>query len=258
MYLWYNSRDRILGAGRGAGQGKIPFPAAIRAPHHDRAGSATVYVSEKTIRGLESRYGEPEVAHFRQEMIRPEFELLIGSMKRDRAHDVTMFIFNGPAIVAIRKHMHPEGVYRAPSGGLMPGEDFVKGALREAYEETGAAVELQRYMLRVHAVFTHAGREIPWTSHVFTARYISGRLRPIDTKEIAEVMQVSLEELQGRIRDAMLASGSGGLAYRVALTDKVVELLQFSGGRSAARSPLPPADRAADGRPADRPPLSTS
>ncbi len=184
-----------------------------------------MYVSEETICGLESRYGEPEIVHMRQAMIEPEFELLIGSMKQDRAHDVTMFIFNGPAVVAIRKHMHPEGVYRAPSGGVMPGEDFVEGALREAYEETGAVVELQRYILRVHAVFTHSGREAPWTSHVFTARYVSGRLRPVDTEEIAEVKQVSLEELQGRIRDIMLASGSGGLAYRVALTDRTLELL---------------------------------
>jgi len=73
--------------------------------------------------------------------------------------------------------------------------------------------------------FTYEGREIPWTSHVFTAKYVSGRLRPIDTKEIAAVKQVSLEELQGKIRDNLLATGSGGLAYRVALTDKVVELL---------------------------------
>ncbi len=184
-----------------------------------------MYVSEKTIKQLEGEYGEPEVMHLRQEMIWPEFELLVNSMKHDRAHDVTMFIFNGSSIVAIRKHMHPEGVYRAPSGGLRPGEDFVEGALREAHEETGAVVELQRYILRVHVVFTYEGREIPWTSHVFTAKYVSGRLRPIDTKEIAEVKQVSLEELQGKIRDNLLATGSGGLAYRVALTDKVVELL---------------------------------
>ncbi len=184
-----------------------------------------MYVAEETIKDLERKYGEPEIAHIRQAMILPEFELVVNSMKRDRAHDVTMFIFNGSSIVAIRKHMHPEGVYRAPSGGLVPGEDFVKGALREAYEETGAVVELERYILRVHAVFAHAGREIPWTSHVFTAKYVSGRLRPIDTKEIAEVKQVTLEELQGSIRDTMLSSGSGGLAYRVALTDRVVELL---------------------------------
>lgn len=191
-----------------------------------------MYVTAEIIRRLENTYGKPEVARFRQPMIKPEFDLLLSSMKDDRAHDVTMFIFKGPLLVAIRKHMHPEGVCRAPSGGLRPGEDFEHGALREAYEETGAVIELQRYLLRAEAVFTHAGHEVPWTSHVFSARYVSGELRPIDTREIAEVMLVSLEELQGKIRERMLATGSGGLAYRVALTDKVVDVL---GGSQSIR-----------------------
>ena len=185
-----------------------------------------MYVREETLRELERKYGRPEVIHFRQAMITPEFELLLSSMKYNRAHDVTMFIFNGPRLVTIRKHMHPVGISRAPSGGLTPGEDFEKGTLREAYEETGAVIELLRYILRVHVIFTHSNREVPWTSHVFTAKYISGELKPIDTKEIAEVKEVSLEQLQGEIRNKMLATGSGGLAYRVALTDKVIELLQ--------------------------------
>jgi ADP-ribose pyrophosphatase YjhB (NUDIX family) len=177
------------------------------------------------IRGLERQYGKPEIAHFRQDMMKPEFLLVEKSMKHDRAHDVTMFIFNGPLLVTIRKHMHPEGICRAPSGGLRPGEDFVEGTLREAYEETGASIDLQRYILRAHVTFTCCGREIQWTSHVFTARYVSGELEPVDTKEIAEVLQVRVETLQGEIRKNMLATGSGGLAYRVALTDRVVALL---------------------------------
>jgi 8-oxo-dGTP diphosphatase len=187
-----------------------------------------VYITGETITELENKYGKPELMSLRQSMITLEFDLLVNSMKKNRAHDVTMFIFKGSMLVAIRKHMHPAGICRAPSGGVQPGEDFEEGALREAYEETGAEIRLERYILRVHVTFTHLNQEVPWTSHVFTARYISGELMPIDKKEIAEVMQVSLEELQGRIRANMLATGSGGLAYRVALTDKVIELLHHS------------------------------
>ena len=187
---------------------------------------ATMYVSKQTILDIEVKYGKPEALHIRQPMIDAEFDLLIRSMKHNRAHDITLFIFVGSDIVAISKHMHPEGVCRAPSGGLKPGEDFEEGALREAYEETGAVVALEKYILRVHAVFTYDGQEVPWTSHVFTAKYVSGELCPIDTVEIAKVRLVSLDELQGPVRDKLLASGSGGLAYRAALTDKVVELLE--------------------------------
>jgi ADP-ribose pyrophosphatase YjhB (NUDIX family) len=184
-----------------------------------------MYVTEEILAEIERKFGEPKVAHFRQAMVKPEFDLLLRSMKYNRAHDITLFISNGPHLIAIRKHMHPEGVYRVPSGGLNPGEDFVEGALREAYEETGAVVELQRYLLRAYVTFLYRGREVPWTSHVFRAKYISGELKPIDTKEIAEVRQVLLAELQGEIKTRMLASGSGGLAYRAALTDKVAEIL---------------------------------
>jgi ADP-ribose pyrophosphatase YjhB (NUDIX family) len=184
-----------------------------------------MYVTEDVLRELEAKYGTPEVADFRQSLARPEFELLINSMKYNRAHDVTLFIFKGSHVVTIRKQMHPEGVYRAPSGGLRPGEDFEEGTLREAYEETGALVKLERYILRARATFTYESQEVPWTSHVFSARHVSGELRPIDTKEIAEVKRVTVEELQGKIRSRLLASGSGGLAYRAALTDKVIELL---------------------------------
>jgi ADP-ribose pyrophosphatase YjhB (NUDIX family) len=187
-----------------------------------------MYVTEKTLADIQRKYGVPQQAFFRHTMVKVEFDLLLGSMKYNRAHDITLFIAKGPNWVAIRKHMHPEGVFRAPSGGVNPGEDFVEGALREAYEETGAQVELQRYILRAHVVFDYEGRQTPWVSHVFTATYLSGELRPIDTKEIAEVREVSLEELQGDIRGKMIASGSGGLAYRAALTDRVVEILKAS------------------------------
>lgn len=184
-----------------------------------------MYVTEKMVADIERKYGTPEIAHFRHAMMKPEFDLLLSSMKYNRAHDVTMFIQKGSCLVAIRKHMHPPGVFRAPSGGINPGEDFEKGALREAYEETGSVVRLERYILRAYATFVYAEQEVAWTTHVFTAAYLSGDLRPIDTKEIAEVRTVRLRELQGKIKAKMLASGSGGLAYRVALTDRVAEIL---------------------------------
>ncbi len=184
-----------------------------------------MYVTEHVLADIERKYGKPQEASFRHVMVKPEFDLLIRSMRHQRAHDITLFISKGKHLIAIRKHMHPAGVFRAPSGGVNPGEDFEAGALREAYEETGTFVELERYILRAHVIFEYQGRQVPWVSHVFTARYLSGELQPIDTREIAEVRQVLLEELLGDIRTKMLSSGSGGLAYRAALTDRVAEIL---------------------------------
>jgi 8-oxo-dGTP pyrophosphatase MutT (NUDIX family) len=121
--------------------------------------------------------------------------------------------------------MYPPGVYRAPSGGIDPGEPFEQGALREAFEETGLIVSLQRYIVRARVLFSNCGRAIDWTSHVFTSSVVGGELSPIDTHEIVEARFVTIAEMMGSIRDALLASGSTGLKYRSDLADAVVPRL---------------------------------
>ena len=101
-----------------------------------------------------------------------------------------------------------------------------RGAFREAKEETGLDVALERYVLRIEAVFTEGHRTQPWVSHVFTARRVGGQLDPIDRHEIARAAYATLAELQGRIRDVLLATGRPLLRYRVYLTDETVEAIQ--------------------------------
>ena len=130
----------------------------------------------------------------------------------------------------IRKPIHPPGVFRAPSGGLTPGEPFKEGAKREAREETGLEIEIERYLLRIQVRFICDEENIEWTSHVFSARAVGGELAPQDTREILATRWATLEELQGPIREAVLASGWGLLDYRVTLTDRAVALLHKERG----------------------------
>ena len=125
--------------------------------------------------------------------------------------------------------MYPVGAYRAPSGGVEPGEPFEAGALREGCEETGLSIALEEYVIQAQVKFTHQTGVIDWTSHVFTARKIGGELQPIDTHEIVEARLVTVREIMGDIRDALLASGSTGLRYRSDLNDIVMRRLIDSG-----------------------------
>lgn len=188
-----------------------------------------MYISSETIAELEKIYGSPEEVKLQYEMTAREFDMVRRSQKHGRAHDVTLFIIEGSRIVVIKKPMYPPGAYRAPSGGINPGEDFEKGALREAYEETGLHVMMQKYILRARVKFTCAGDFIDWTTHVFSAKPIAGMLDPIDTHEIVEARYASVEELRGNIRDALLASGSTGLKYRAQLGDIVLDRLATLG-----------------------------
>lgn len=193
-----------------------------------------MYLDPRDLAALEARYGAPRDLALEEEFSDEGFRLLRFSMRDGRAHDVTLFIRyalpGGPAdpearFVVIRKPSYPPGAYRAPSGGVRPGEPFEAGALREAWEETGLEVVLERYLLRVHAAFTRRDERARWTSHVFAARAVGGDLDPKDTREISGVRLATVEELRGEIRAALMASGLGGLRYRALLTDATLDCL---------------------------------
>ena len=187
-----------------------------------------MYVSAETVHELELEFGTPCEIHLAYEMTESELDAVRRSQKHGRAHDVTLFIFIEGELVVIRKPMYPPGAYRAPSGGIEPGEPFEQGAVREAHEETGLVVSLDKYILRARVKFSHGDESIDWTSHVFLASPIGGELTPVDTEEIVEARVVGTRDLLGPIRQALLESGSTGLRYRSDLNDIVMrELPQY-------------------------------
>lgn len=187
-----------------------------------------MYVSKHVIRSIEIKYNTPKLLFMEQPISDEEMKMLRQSQKHGRAHDITFFITdNQSRIAVIRKHFHPLGVFRAPSGGLEPGEDFETGALREAYEETGLSVLLEKYLLRVNIHFKNQNLTVPWTTHVFSAQVQGGIIAPIDTEEIADAKWITIPDLQGNVRSLLLATGKGFFQYRVKLTDTALELLSY-------------------------------
>lgn len=184
-----------------------------------------MYVTYRQIQDAADRYGYPPVIKMVAPVDTREFEFIRSTQHFGRAHDVTMFIFKGHHLVVIAKHHYPPGLYRPPSGAVKPGESLVDGALREAYEETGCKIELNRYVLQVNALFTEGGREIPWRSHIFTAKYLCGDLRPIDTHEIREVALAGVDDFDRFKEIIRTHTASGGLNYRARLHDEVLRLL---------------------------------
>jgi 8-oxo-dGTP pyrophosphatase MutT (NUDIX family) len=184
-----------------------------------------MYVSDEEIARMERRYGTPRADRFTFEMTAGEWKALRKSQTGGRAHDVTLFVIRDGRLAAIAKHAYPPGLYRAPSGGLLPGETMEAGIAREMLEETGITARLTRYLLRVGVDFTHRGEMVAWTTHVFAGEYVSGEIGPRDRKEIREARWVPLEDLSGPIRDGLIASGSSGLRYRARLHERVMEIL---------------------------------
>lgn len=183
-----------------------------------------MFVTESMIDEMIAGYGIPQAADFNFDVSHVELQRIRSSQKNGRNHDVTMYIFKGEKVVVIAKPFYPEGMYRAPSGGLNPGESFHDGINRETMEETGCRITLQRFLLRTSVRFVCESEFIEWRSFVFLAEYSSGNFQFTDRREIKEVRLVRLDEFE-RFSQIMRASAVGGLHYRAALHDTVVGLL---------------------------------
>lgn len=186
------------------------------------------YVTKGDIAAVELKYGEPVHLDTTIEMTPLELKRVRDSQHNGRAHDITVFIFKGNKLLFNAKHFYPEGLYRAPSGAAKPGEGIEAGAIREAYEETGVKIELERFLALIKVRFVNhlaANDYIDWTSYVFKARYISGEIEPIDKREIREARLVGFDEVP-KFNEIMLKVNVGGFRYRVFLAKHVMKLLE--------------------------------
>ena len=184
-----------------------------------------MHVDESVLAPVRERYGEPLVLDWAGEI--SDIEWAIATHNLRRTHDVTLFILDPDRRIALIRKPHFEAdVWRTPGGGIQPGEDFVAGAVREALEETGLRVELRRYLVETRALFTNAGRELHWRTHVFLAETSDNDIVVGDPHEIAEARWGTLDELAGPVRARLLATGRAFWRYRVALHDAALEALQ--------------------------------
>jgi ADP-ribose pyrophosphatase YjhB (NUDIX family) len=173
---------------------------------------------------MEKIYGSPDELDYTQPVTPREYERIRGSMKNGRAHDITLYIQKDGGYIFIAKHIYPPGLYRAPSGGVRPGESFEDGAKREALEETGTDIRLLRYFLRIRVRFESQSRRIDWTSHVFLAEHIKGDIESRDKGEIREARLIYPDEIPAFI-EKMRGLDIGGMNYRAFLTEEVKKRL---------------------------------
>jgi ADP-ribose pyrophosphatase YjhB (NUDIX family) len=190
-----------------------------------------VHVTEEMLSALRLRYGEPARLDWSGEISEREHRL--ATYNPARMHDVTLFIL-GPddRIVLIRKPQFAEGVWRPPGGGIKPGEDFAAGAVREALEETGLRVALERYLVDAHASFRFRSETLDWRTHVISARTTDDELAPQDGDEIAGARWGTLDELAGPVARRLIETGHALWRYRVALHEAALAELLATSSRS--------------------------
>lgn len=174
---------------------------------------------------LRERYGEPRALQWEGEVSPDEFAL--AGKSPERRHDVTFFVFDPAGRLAlIRKPSYAPGIWRPPGGGVEPEEVFEAGVQREAVEELGIEIALERFLVSSEARLRCGDEVIDWRTHVFSARTEAEELEPIDVREIAAARWGTAAELAGPLRDKMLETGRALWRYRVALHEAALATLR--------------------------------
>jgi ADP-ribose pyrophosphatase YjhB (NUDIX family) len=183
-----------------------------------------MFVTDDQISAMVQQYGVPEERTFGIAVTEKEFNRIKSSQTDGRNHDVTAYIQKDDQVIVIAKHIYPPDLYRAPSGGLKPGEDFHDGLFREVREETGCEITIDRFVMRTAVSFIHGNEMIYWRSFIFLCSYVSGDFQFTDKDEIREVRLAGWDEFDefGRI---MRQTDLGGLHYRAVMHEELEKLL---------------------------------
>lgn len=92
------------------------------------------------------------------------------------------------------KDFYPSGAYRLLTGGVQPGEDLLAAVQREAFEETGLTVTVERFIGIIHHWFARGEQQVPFASFVFTLAETDAAPEKQDSEErISDYREVTLD-----------------------------------------------------------------
>ena len=91
----------------------------------------------------------------------------LGKIREKPGEVVMVFLRPGGKVLLNTKEFYPHGTYRLPTGSMDQGESPEEALVREAQEETGFRVGIERKLGTIHWVFRHGADTVEFYSHVF-------------------------------------------------------------------------------------------
>jgi len=119
--------------------------------------------------------------------------------RTDRRGEVVLVLQPGPGQVLVHtKSFYPAGIYRLPTGGIIPSESVTQGLHRETAEETGLDVAVERLLGFIEYRFRRGNEEATFASWAFLLRPLSpGEAHSQDASErITDFRTVPTSELR--------------------------------------------------------------
>ena len=165
----------------------------------------------------------PALVRWRGEVDALEYRLLTFEPERDG--DVALLILAGDSLALVRKPYFEVGIWRPPGGGVKPGETLAEAAEREALEEVGLRISVERHLATGEATFTHGPDTVTWRTDVLLASTTDRDLLVGDPREIAAARWGTPAELAGSLRDRLLEVGRELWKYRAELDRAALQRL---------------------------------
>jgi 8-oxo-dGTP pyrophosphatase MutT (NUDIX family) len=127
-------------------------------------------VDEAEVSQLQADYGPGERRRVALEVSALSFDDWLRKMvtSPNRRGEVVLVIQRPDGRTLLHtKRFYPEGGYRLPSGGVHPDELVLAGVTREAREETGLNVTVDRFLGMVEYEFRYEERRLYFVSYLF-------------------------------------------------------------------------------------------
>jgi len=149
-----------------------------------------------------ARYGVPVERCCVQEVSRDTFEYWAQVRRKRTAEVVLLLRIREDRYLVHTKSFYPQGVYRLLSGGVKPHEPLSQAVCREAHEETGLRVDIERFLAIIHNRFRCNEDESSLMSYLFVVRPANVSAKVLDTstpeasaENITGYREVALPEL---------------------------------------------------------------
>lgn len=159
-------------------------PLCYNRPSLNRGVPLNEAEREAEIAQLGAQFGMPIRRHYALDVGQATHEWWSAEKARRRDGEVVLFILRGNGNVVLHtKDFYPPGAFRVPSGGIRRDEPLLNAVQREAWEETGLQVVIERFLAVLGFEFRFQGQVIPYPSYLFLLREVGGELKTMDAEE---------------------------------------------------------------------------
>jgi ADP-ribose pyrophosphatase YjhB (NUDIX family) len=153
-------------------------------------------INPTEIEELARQYGPIERRSYSLEVDKKNFEYWREALVKKRRGEVVLVVNRPDGMILHTKDFYPPGTYRLPSGGVKWGESVLSALHREAWEEMGLEIEVERFQGLLEYELRCQEETMTFVSYVFLVRGGEGKLIPQDEGErITSFRQVPVAEL---------------------------------------------------------------